>query len=154
MYSRNKAPFFVIPGSVLSPLYRPHFRLRCQGLTSLNSGSGRQGLTSFNSGSVRQSRFRFVRGLFTVPALFTVCGGFRGKGFRGVCLRLFTQYQSSGDGRNPRRSYSLSLPLMPCIILPSLNTRIFETLFSLVHSNSGLLFSLRECLTCQPPLLP
>ena len=62
MYSRNKAPLFVIPGSVASPLYRPHFRFRCQGLISLNSGSGRQGLVYWSG---------FV----------TVYGGFRGKGF-------------------------------------------------------------------------
>ena len=46
-----------------------------QGLTSLTSGSG----------------VRALQASTPVPALFTVCGGFRGKGFRGDCLRLFTQ---------------------------------------------------------------
>jgi hypothetical protein len=50
----------------------PYFRY--QGLTSLTSGCGVRGLQASTP----------------VPALFTVCGGFRGKGFRGVCLRLFT----------------------------------------------------------------
>ena len=48
---------------------------RFQGLTNPTSGCG----------------VRALQALTPVPALFTVCGGFRGKGFRGDGLRLFTQ---------------------------------------------------------------
>ena len=70
MYSRNKAGsihscFRSLPLCVfqtpVSGAYKPQLRLRCRGLSGHDSGSG-----------------------------FTVCGGFRGKGFRSNGLRLFT----------------------------------------------------------------
>jgi hypothetical protein len=50
---------------------------------------------SFLSLCIPNSGFRGLQASTPVPALFTVCGGFRGKGFRGNGLRLFTHLKIS-----------------------------------------------------------